>query len=499
MPSDNDCRVLVVDDDAALQYAFRELLTNEGYVVKTVGDPFDALRVLPEFVPHVCILDLSMPKMNGLELLVQIKKKYPQVSTIMITAYGTEEIAVRAIKSGADDYLSKPFSNEGILLTLKNARERVSLKSENRSLREEVATRPGPALLGTSAAIAEVIRVIEQVAQTDVTVLIQGESGTGKELVANALCHRSRRRGRPFVKLNCAALPESLIESELFGYEAGAFTGATGSKKGRFELANGGTIFLDEIGDMTLATQTKVLRVLQEREVERLGGTHVLPVDVRVVCATNKNLEENIKNGSFREDLFYRLNVVRIMIAPLRERPEDIRPLAHHFMETYSARFGKAAVPMPDAILDRMLAYRWPGNVRELENGIARGVVLENLDAVVPPSGPVAEAADELLGDMKSLIPLPYREAKRRVLARFERFYLLSLMERVNQNVSQAAREARMDRKNFWVKLRAHRPPALPAPNAPVGSPGTPGDDGPGAGGNDDDNGNDDGPESGAA
>ena len=451
-----DCRVLVCDDDAALQYAFRELLTTEGYVVRTVGDPYEALRVCAEWTPHICVLDLSMPKMNGLELLTQIKKKWAQIAVVMITAYGTEEIAVRAIKSGADDYLSKPFSNEGFLLTIKNARDKLKLVTENRSLREEIATTKGQLLTGDSARMAEVMQVIDRTADTDVTILIEGESGTGKEMVASTIYQRSRRRGRPFIKLNCAALPESLIESELFGYEAGAFTGATAQRKGRFELAHGGTLFLDEIGEMTLSTQTKLLRVLQEREVERLGGSEVVSVDVRVICATNVNLEEAIEKNTFREDLFYRLNVVRIHVPPLRERPQDIPMLANHFLGVYATKFGKPRPELPDRVKERMLAYHWPGNVRELENGIARGVVLENLDVVVPRSGPAREAEDELLGDMEGLIGLPYRDAKKRVLERFERFYLLSLMERADQNVSQAARDARMDRKNFWVKLKGY-------------------------------------------
>ena len=459
-------KILVVDDDAALQYTFREILSHEGYAVRTVGDPFESLTICEKWQPHLCVVDLSMPKMNGLDLLRQIKKKWPAIAVIMITAYGTEDVAVQAIKGGADDYLSKPFPNEGLLLTIKNSLDRLELVSENKTLRAEVASAKPQLLTGDSAKMREVLEVIGRVAETDVTVLIEGESGTGKELVASSIYQRSRRRGRPFVKLNCAALPESLIESELFGYEPGAFTGATTMRKGRFELAHGGTLFLDEIGEMPLSTQTKLLRVLQEREVERLGGAQVIPVDVRVVCATNRKLEAEVAAGRFREDLFYRVNVVRVHVPPLRERLTDIPALAQHFLDVYATKFGKAKPELPERVRDRMLAYHWPGNVRELENGIARGVVLENLEVIVPRSGPAREAEDELLGDMEGLLSLPYRDAKRRVLERFERFYLLSLMEKADQNVSQAARDARMDRKNFWVKLKEYQPGRTPPANA---------------------------------
>jgi two-component system response regulator HydG len=245
------------------------------------------------------------------------------------------------------------------------------------------------------------------------------------------------------------------------------------TKKGRFELAEGGTLFLDEVGEMTLSTQTKVLRVLQEREVERLGGTSVVPVDVRVVCATNRNLEQAILAGTFREDLYYRLNVVRIRMPSLRDRPEDVPVLARHFLDVYAMKFGKPRMELPEGVRARMVSYPWPGNVRELENGIARGVVLENMDVIVPRTGPAREAEDELLGDMQGLLSLPYRDAKRRVLERFERFYLLALMERAEQNVSQAAREARMDRKNFWVKLKGYVRSSRDE-GAPVGLAGGP-------------------------
>ena len=452
------CRVLVVDDDESLQYTFRELLSRNGYTVETTGDPFHALKLLPEFDPHIVILDVSMPKMNGLELLRKLKEIRPDVLALMITAFGSQEIAVKAIKSGADDYFQKPFSNELMLLTLENARKRLDLQIEIQSLREDSRNHKGIPFIGGSQAMKGVRSIIDQVAQADVTVLITGESGTGKEVVASHIFSQSPRRKNPFIKINCAALPESLIESELFGYEPGAFTGATTTRKGKFELADSGTIFLDEIGDMTPATQTKVLRVLQEREVERLGAACPIDVDVRMIAATNQNLEERISEGLFRSDLFYRLNVVGITIPPLRERREDIAPLARHFAIQKSLKYGRPGFEIPDDVMEHLVAHEWPGNVRELENGIARAVVLDDPRSIIPAMARGGQEFADPFPGFGPLEELPYKEAKKRILERFERYYLLALMDRVGHNVSRAARLAQMDRKNFWVKVKNYLP-----------------------------------------
>ena len=289
-------------------------------------------------------------------------------------------------------------------------------------------------------------------AATDVTVLVQGESGTGKELVASAIHFGSRRCARPFVKLNCAALPETLIESELFGYDAGAFTGAMQARKGRFEQADHGTIFLDEIGDMSLSTQTKVLRVLQEREFERLGGSKTFSVDVRVIAATHQDLEKLIKTGDFREDLYYRLNVVRLEVPPLRERREDLELLANHFYAQHCLRFGKEVRSLPPEVVDRMRVYPWPGNVRELENAVARAVVLEDLDSLVPDRSSAARS--EFVGGLSSLTNLSYKEAKQELVEQFERMYFARMLDRADDNLTQAAKLAGMHRKNLWQKLQ---------------------------------------------
>ena len=463
-----ECRVLIVDDDEALQYTFREVFSSQGYTVETTGDPYEALRLVPVFCPHICVLDYSMPKMSGLELLAKLREKHPEIVYIMITAYGSEDLAVKAMKAGAYDYFKKPFDNDEIILILEKARERLNLISENKAIQKRLVEKVE--IIGESARIKEIMGVVDQVAGTDVTVLIQGESGTGKELIANAIHSRSKRAAGPFIKLNCAALPETLIESELFGYEQGAFTGATARKKGRFELANGGTIFLDEIGDMTPSTQTKVLRVLQEREFERLGGGKVVNVDVRVIAATHQRLDQRIVDGSFREDLYYRLNVVNIKLPALRERIEDVGELAAHFLSEYASRFAKPVPVLSPALLEQMKQYAWPGNIRELENGIARAIVLDHLELIIPANAtltvPVGSAPVAIQPGVApspgaldaQLLELPYKDAKHRVLEHFEKLYFDRMLERAGNNTTKAARLAGMHRKNFWQKLKRSGP-----------------------------------------
>ena len=449
-------RVLIVDDEVSLRYTLKEVLTQEGYTVEVAADGFEALAALEKFKPHVAILDYSMPKMNGLDVLKKLRQRKPELIVIMMTAYGTEEIAVEAMKAGAFDYFAKPFNNDEMLLRIAAAAGRLELEEENRQLKKRVsALRSEPVILWKSPAMAEINQMIEQIAETDVTVLINGESGTGKELVATSVHMRSLRAKAPFVKLNCAALPEPLIESELFGYDAGAFTGAVGNRKGKFEQAHGGTIFLDEIGDMTISTQTKVLRVLQEREFERLGGARTIQVDVRVIAATHQDLEAKIAEGEFREDLYYRLNVVKLKLPSLRDRLEDIELLANHFVHLYSERFGKEVRAIPPGILQRMLHYRWPGNVRELENSIARAVVLDSYDKLVPESAAGSSFSDGFLPP--DLFNMHYKDAKNSLLEAFESKYLLGMLERADNNVSKAAKMAGMHRKNYWEKLQKYQ------------------------------------------
>src|SRR5919202_5904028 len=376
-------RVLVVDDEEAARYGIRRALGGD-YDIKEAGSVEEARAALAAGAPDLLLLDVNLPGEGGLDFLRELAgagERSPLV--IMVTAYGSERKAVEAIKTGAHDYLSKPFEIEDLRLVVKNALETVRLRRENQTLRRRIeleATSHG-SLLGNSEAMQRVRAMIEKVAETDATVLVRGESGTGKELVACELHERSsiRRRGQ-FVAVNCAALPSELIESELFGHEKGAFTGAAARRQGKFEQANGGTLFLDEIGDMSAGVQAKLLRALEERRIERLGGTESIPVDVRIVSATHRPLEQEIAAGNFRADLFYRLRVVTIDIAPLRERREDIPLLAESFARQAAERYNLPARPIGQSALRRLIEYEWPGNVRELRNTIERAAIMAEGD-----------------------------------------------------------------------------------------------------------------------
>ena len=455
----NEIRVLVVDDEPSFRYTMKEVLSSHGYFVDDACDAFEAIKKIDTFSPHIVITDYSMPQMNGLELLEKLRNKSADLIIIVMTAYGTEDIAVQAMKGGAWDYFVKPFNNDEMLLRLESASSEVKSGKtddsvDNPPLEKKGKDDGGSPMLFSSDRMHAIVQMIGQVAETDVTVLVQGESGTGKEMIATTIHERSLRRKNAFVKLNCAALPEQLIESELFGYEAGAFTGATGRRKGKFEQASGGTIFLDEIGDMTLPTQTKVLRVLQEREIERLGGSGTIKVDVRVIAATHQNLEEKIKNGEFREDLYYRLNVVRILLPPLRERVSDIELLAKHFITKYAKDFGKKPMEIPTDVLARMNSHSWPGNVRELENSIARAVVLDSYDHILPCAFSSSSQTSE--APYEELLNLPHKDAKNKLVSDFEQVYLRYHLDKAEGNVSKAARNAGMHRKNFWEKIQRY-------------------------------------------
>src|SRR5919202_1314913 len=376
-------RVLVVDDEEAARYGIRRALGGD-YEVEEASSVEDARAKMSERAPDLMLLDVNLPGVSGLDFLRELAQT-PDSSplVIMVTAYGSERMAVEAIKTGAYDYLSKPFEIDELRLVVKNALETVRLRRENLSLRKRIeleGAQRGP-LVGNSEAMGRVRALIEKVAETDATVLVRGESGTGKELVARELHERSshRRRGA-FVAVNCAALPSELIESELFGHEKGAFTGAAARRRGKFEQADGGTLFLDEIGDMSANVQAKLLRALEERQIERLGGNESIPVDVRIVSATHRPLEQEIANGNFRADLFYRLRVVTIDIAPLRERREDIPFLAESFARMAAERYNLPARPIGQSALRRLIEYDWPGNVRELRNTIERAAIMAEGD-----------------------------------------------------------------------------------------------------------------------
>lgn len=369
--------ILIVEDEAKMRRLLDLNLQEEGHAVHAVGDAEAGLNLLRQEKIDLVLTDLKLPGMDGLEFLQAVKRTNASIPVVLMTAYGTVETAVEAMKAGASDFVMKPFSMEEIKLVVGKELDVRSLREENRSLREALGRRyEFKNIVAKSAAMQEVLATVERVAPTHSTVLLGGESGVGKDLVARAIHQHSRRAAGPFIKINCTAIPENLLESELFGYEKGAFTGATTSKPGKFELADQGTIFLDEIGDVPGTIQVKLLRVLQEREFERLGGTKTLKVDVRVVAATNQDLRAALEQGTFREDLYYRLNVVPISIPPLREHKEDIPYLVDFFLERFAHESGKAIEGVAPAAMKLLTDFYWPGNVRELENIIERAVVM---------------------------------------------------------------------------------------------------------------------------
>src|SRR5574341_441642 len=376
-------KILVVDDEPGMRTFLEIILRKEGYSVETAADGMKALDNINNDVFDLAILDMLMSVMNGIEVLKRIIEKSPETTVIIITAFASHETAIEAMKLGAYDYITKPFKIDEIKLVIKKALDKKGLERENLRLRKELQTRYGFAnIIGRSIDISNVFELIKRVSELKVNVLITGESGTGKELVARAIHYSGSRHRGPFIAVNCGAIPESLLESELFGYRRGAFTGASKNKKGLFEEADGGTIFLDEIVDLPIHLQVKLLRVLEEKTIRPLGSTQPIPVDMRIIAATNKLLEEEIANEKFREDLFYRLNVIKIDLPPLRDRRDDIPPLAIHFVEKYSREMGKDINGISPKALEILENYHYPGNVRELENIIARCVALETSDVI---------------------------------------------------------------------------------------------------------------------
>jgi len=384
-------RILVVDDDEGVRWALRKALERAHYQVELAGDGPGGLTAAGDPEVDLVLLDVRLPGRDGLAVLREIRQRRPDLPVIMMTAYGTLQVAVEAVKQGAYDYLGKPFDMDEVLLVVEKALAAQALVQEVERLRQ-TAEEPFDfgGIVGGSPAMQHVFKAVGRVTGTDLTVLLRGESGTGKELIARAVHENSRRKSRPFVPVNCAAIPRDLLESELFGHEKGAFTGAEAARRGRFEQAEGGTMFLDEIGDMDLSLQTKFLRVLQERRIERLGGEGSLPVDVRIVAATNQDLDAAVTERRFREDLFYRLNVVTIHLPPLRDRREDIPALASHFLSAFAHDQGaEVRVVSPEA-MELLLAYRWPGNVRELENVVKRAAALTPTPLILPDHLPDA-------------------------------------------------------------------------------------------------------------
>jgi len=448
-------KILVVDDEEAARFGIRKALQSRDVLIIEAPDLRSARFTAEKETPDLVLLDVSLPDGSGIDFLKELSNGPNAPLVIIITAHGSERLAIEAIRAGAYEYLAKPFEIEELRLLVRNALERAQLAEENRALKEELGQEPRYGeIIGRSASIQRVFEIIDRVAPTDATVFIQGESGTGKELVARELHRRSLRNSMPFVAVNCAALPDSLIESELLGHERGAFTGAVARRTGKFELADGGTMFLDEIGDMAPATQAKVLRVLEDGKFEPLGSHDTRKVDVRVICATHRDLRTAIAAGEFREDLYYRVHVVHLEIAPLRERREDIEPLLEYFGRTFTSKYRIEWNGFTPAALDRLLNYPWPGNVRELRNLVERCVVLSfkgpidladlpaEVAAALPKTPSVPKPGD--------LWRLPYEQAREA----FERDYLLEVLERNGGNISQAASSIKIHRQTLQYKLK---------------------------------------------
>ena len=456
---------MIVDDEEAARYGMRRALTTFGYNISEAGSAEAARALMKQQDPDLLLLDVNLPGMSGLDFLREIRESNgsgPLV--IIVTAHGSERMAVEAVKAGAHDYLSKPFELDDLRLVVKNAAETLQLRRENYSLRKriEVERSQRGALIGTSQSMDRVRAMIEKVSETDATVLVRGESGTGKELVAREIHERnSARRNEAFVAVNCAALPSELIESELFGHEKGAFTGAAARREGKFEQADGGTLFLDEIGDMSANVQAKLLRALEERRIERLGGNESIPVDVRIVSATHRPLEQEISNGNFRADLFYRLRVVTIDIPPLRERREDIPLLADTFLRVAAERYELPQRALSQGALKKLLEYSWPGNVRELKNTIDRAAIMadgEEISARDLPDevtagmskGSLADGDDDTSDGLRVPFTADFREDRRE----FERRYITRCLEHTQGNVTRAAEILDMHRQSLQHKLR---------------------------------------------
>lgn len=447
-------RIVVIDDEPALGENIKRMLRLSGVTVTEFTDPIKGLAQALEHPPDLLLLDVRMPGMSGEEVFARLHKAYPALPIVFLTAYGSVEGAVLAMRNGAFDYLQKPFKRDDLLLVVNRALSHTSLEQEVQQLKGRLESLgESDAAQSRSPAMLEQMDKCRRAAPTDATVMILGESGTGKEVTARYIHNASRRKDGPFIPVECSAMPGSLIESELFGYEKGAFTGAERMKKGLIESAHGGTLFLDEIGDLGVELQTRLFRFVEERALRRLGGVALVPVECRILCATNQDLTAKIKAGTFREELFYRLSVVTVKLPPLRERPEDIPHLARFFLERFSRRYGKSLSGTP-AFYELLMRQRWPGNVRQLKNVMERLTALHP-DGVLQPEdleedGPEAEATINFAA-------LPWKDARERYLANFETAYAHAVLTRCGGNVSAAAREAGVDRKTFYALLKRER------------------------------------------
>jgi len=441
----SEATILVIDDEEGIRDTLQGILEDEDYRVITASSSEEGLELIRREGPDLIILDIWLPNMDGIEALSIIRDVVPDVPVIMISGHANIEVAVKATKLGAYDFLEKPLSLDRILITVERALEKKALLNKYRELKEGYSRKVE--LVGHSPAVKSIMQQINLAARSNARVLITGESGVGKEVIARLLHEGSERADRPFVEVNCAAIPQELIESELFGHEKGSFTGAVESKKGKFELAHRGTLFLDEVGDMSLQTQAKVLRVIETQVFQRVGGNRNIEVDVRIIAATNKNLSEEIKKGNFREDLYFRLNVIPISVPPLRDRKDDIPVLIEHFLETFAAEYGKPRKKITGEAVRKLQAYEWPGNVRELKNFIERMIIMVVGDEIDARHVDMFESDESELFRYSSL-----RDAREA----FERHFIIKKLRENNWNISKTAEILEIERSNLHRKIKAY-------------------------------------------
>ena len=446
-------KILIVDDELNMRLVLAAMLKKEGYEVTSASDGQEALQILRSGPVSAVITDLKMPRIDGMGLLDRVNSEYPDIPVIIITAHGTVATAVEALKKGALDYITKPFELEELKSVVSKAIKTRNLKENELFLPPDEIERAG--MIGQSPSTVTIFDAIRRVAPTTTTILITGETGTGKELVAEAIHRNSPRKNNPLIKINCAAIAETLMESELFGHEKGAFTGAAITKPGKFELANKGTLFLDEIGEIPREMQVKLLRVLQEQEFERVGGLKTIKVDVRIIAASNRNLQQSVQEGTFREDLFYRLNVFPILVPPLRERADDILPLLDFFIDKFNKKLGLTIGGADDTVKDMLIRYRWPGNIRELENLIERMMLLAKSPVItvseVPPEFRMALEQDSLAESSPD--KTPFRDQMRSHMENVERQMIVQCLEESGGNVTRAAKLLGLSRKGLQLKM----------------------------------------------
>jgi len=443
--------ILVVDDEESICQVLEGILSDEGYDVLTATSGEECIEIVDNELPDLVLLDIWLPGIDGIEVLTQIKAKYAQIPVIMISGHGTIESAVKSTKLGAFDFIEKPLSLSKVVLTVDHALNLARLEEENKLLKDK--TVHDYELTGSSSLITELKEMIQIISPTNAWILIMGENGTGKELVARSIHRLSKRVANPFVEVNCAAIPEELIESELFGHEKGSFTGATAKKRGKFDLASEGTLFLDEVADMSLKAQAKILRILQEKKFERVGGTKFIDTDVRVIAATNKDLEKEMEEGRFRQDLYYRLHVIPLVVPPLRERKEDIADLVGLFIKEFSQKEGIPTKQIDDTALEVFMQHNWPGNVRELKNVIERLVITVPLDIITADDIPPLEKGVTVQNQTDwSLQERTFRRAKEA----FEKSFIAQKLKENEWNVSKTAKEIGLERSNLHRKIKAY-------------------------------------------